>query len=61
MTANKNVDPNGAGAGVGVRREQCKELLSGFQEGCSSEEERGLESDFMKILSLVLGKIDVYK
>lgn len=39
VAADRNVDPNGAGAGVAVRREQCKEPLSGFQEGCSSEEE----------------------
>lgn len=34
---------------------------SRLQQGCSSEEERGLASDFVKRLSLVLGKLDTYK
>lgn len=34
---------------------------SRLQQGCSSEEERGLASDFVKRLSLVLGKLDAYK
>lgn len=34
---------------------------SRLQEGCSSEEERGLASDFVKRLSLVLGNLDSYR
>ena len=58
--ANRNVDPDGAGAG-GQGRAPRTELISGLQEGCSSEEERGLACDFMEKLSLVLEKIDSCK
>lgn len=34
--------------GLGLRKGQCTELFCGLQEGCSSEEERGLASNFMK-------------
>lgn len=56
VAVNRNVDPDGDGDG-GRRRGQCTQLLSGLQEGCSSEE-RGLVADFMKRLSLVQEKID---
>lgn len=49
----------GMGAGVGWEEETVHNSVhSRLQDG---EEGRGLASDFMKRLSLVLGKLDSYK
>lgn len=52
----------GWGVGAGWEEETVHNSEhSKFQEGCGSEEESGLASDFVKRLSLILGKLDSYK